>query len=115
MKKIYLLLICISLICFSFVPGIQAQSDTAETQDSKSIKIEGLRLFPNPAPAGSVLYITSTKNLTKTVSVYTVLGEKVLFKVLIGRELDITHLNPGVYVIKVTEGELKATKKFIIK
>jgi glycerol uptake facilitator-like aquaporin len=115
MKKIYLLFISISLVCFSFISGTQAQTHLVEKQGSKSIKIEGLRLFPNPAPAGSVLHITSTKNLTKTVSIFTALGEKVLFKVLIGRDLDITHLNPGVYVIKVTEGKLNATKKLIIK
>lgn len=115
MKKIYLLLIFIGLICFSFTPGIQAQSNTAERQELKSGKIDGISIFPNPAPAGSVLYITSTKNLTKTVSIFTVLGEKVMFKVLIGKELDISHLNPGVYVIKITEGQSKCTKKLIIR
>ncbi|TPN87520.1 T9SS type A sorting domain-containing protein [Aquimarina algicola] len=115
MKKIYLLIICIGLVCLSFSPGIQAQpNDPEEKQEAKSVKIEGLRLFPNPAPAGSVLYVTSDLELTKTVTIYTVLGEKVLFKVLIGKELDISHLNPGVYVINVTEGDTKATLKLII-
>ncbi len=115
MKKIYLLFIFICMICFSFTSGIQAQVNTIDKQDSKSLtKIDGLRLFPNPAPAGSVLYITSDLGLTKTVTIYTVLGRKVFFKVLIGKKLDLTGLNSGVYVIKIKEGNKVATKKLIL-
>ncbi len=115
MKKIYLLFICLGLIGFSFTSGIQAQSNSYEKQDSGEIKIEGLSIYPNPAPAGSVLYITSDLELTKTVTIFSALGEKVLFKVLIGKELDISRLNRGVYVIKVKEGKITATKKLIIQ
>lgn len=113
MKKIYLLLIFIGLICFSFSPGIQAQSNSAQKQESeKSEKIPGLRVFPNPN-SGDLLYITSDLQLTKTVTIYTVLGKKSKFKVLIGKELDISDLNSGVYVIKITEAGKEATIKFI--
>ncbi len=114
MKKIYLLFICISLICFSFSSGIQAQSSTPE-QEPSSIKIEGISIYPNPAPAGSKIYITSDLELTKTVKIYTVLGKQVFFKVLIGKELDISHLNRGVYIIKIMEANRQATKKLIIE
>ncbi|WP_103864180.1 T9SS type A sorting domain-containing protein [Aquimarina sp. I32.4] len=112
MRKIYLLFMFIGFVCLSFTTGIQAQSDIAERQQAKDAKIEGLSVFPNPAN-GDVLYITSTKNLTKTVSIFTVLGEKILFKVLIGRELDISSLPPAVYVIRIQEGKKKATRKFV--
>ncbi len=115
MKKIYLLFFCLGLIGFSFSPGIQAQSNTTKKQNSEDVKIEGIRFYPNPVPAGSMLYITSDLELTKTVTIYTVLGKKVFFKVLIGKELDIRHLNRGVYVVKVKEGEKTATKKLIIE
>ena len=115
MKKIYLLFILIGLTCFSFSSGIPAQSTPLEKQESKNMQIDGLSIYPNPAPVGSVLYITSDLGLTKTVTVYTVLGERILFKVLIGKKLDISHLNTGVYVIKIKEGEKVATIKLIIK
>ncbi|GAA4275393.1 T9SS type A sorting domain-containing protein [Aquimarina mytili] len=99
----------------SFTSGIQAQSNIVEKQDSKNVKIEQLRIFPNPMPAGSVLYITSELGLTKQVSIYSVLGKKIFFKVLIGKELDISHLNRGVYIIKVTEGTKTSTQKLIIE
>jgi len=115
MKKIYLLLTFIGLICLSFSSGIQAQSNLDKRQESKDIKIEELRLFPNPMPAGSALYITSKLGLTKQVSIYTVLGKKIFFKVLIGKELDLSHLNRGVYIIKVTENDKTATQKLIVE
>ncbi len=114
MKKIYLLFICIGLICFSFTSGMQAQSNTVEKQASKDLKIEGLRIFPNPA-TGDILYITSDLQRTKTIKIYTVLGKQVVFKVLIGKELNISNLNPGVYVIKITEEGRQATRKLIIE
>ncbi len=115
MKKIYLLFIFIGLICFSFSSGIQAQSNTSEKQEPKDIQIDGFRMFPNPAPAGSVLYITSDLGLTKTVTIYNVLGKRLRFKVLIGKELDISQLKTGIYIINVKELETQVTRKLIIK
>ncbi|MEW7289895.1 T9SS type A sorting domain-containing protein [Aquimarina sp. 2304DJ70-9] len=115
MKKIYLLFIFIGLVCLSFSSGIQAQSNTVQKQDSKDIKIEQLRIFPNPMSEGSVLYITSKLGLTKQVSIYSVLGKRIHFKVLVGKKLDISHLKSGVYIVKVKEGDKEATKKLIIK
>ncbi|WP_103069381.1 T9SS type A sorting domain-containing protein [Aquimarina sediminis] len=112
MKKIYLLLILIGFACFSSTLGVQAQSNTAERQQSKNVKIDGLSIFPNPAN-GDILNITSTKNLTKTVSVFTVLGEKVMFKVLIGKQLNISSLPPAVYVVRIKEGDNTATLKLL--
>lgn len=110
MKKIYLLLIFIGIVCFSFSTKIQAQVDT--TKRLQPSKIEGLSIYPNPSN-GNILYITSTKDLTKTVRISTVLGQQILFKVLIGRELDITSLPQGVYVLQIKEGGQKATRKFV--
>ncbi len=115
MKKIYLLLTFVGLVCLSFTSGIQAQSNTPQRQESKALqKIDGLRVFPNPA-TGDILYITSDLQLTKTVKIFTVLGKQVLFKVLIGKELNISNLNPGVYVIKIAEGNNQDTLKLIIE
>ncbi|AXT62253.1 T9SS C-terminal target domain-containing protein [Aquimarina sp. AD10] len=115
MKKIYLLIIFVALLCFSFTTGIQAQANQPQNPASKNLdKIPGLRIFPNPA-TGDVIYITSDKQLTKTVKIYTVLGKQAVFKVLIGKELDISDLNEGVYVIKITEGQREATRKLIIE
>ncbi|WP_160114027.1 MULTISPECIES: T9SS type A sorting domain-containing protein [Aquimarina] len=112
MKKIYLLFIFIGLICFSFAPGIQAQSGNFDRQQSNDTKIKGLRISPNPA-SGNTLYITSEKNLTKTVTIFTALSQKVMFKVLIGKELDISSLPPAIYIIRIKEEDRTSTVKFV--
>ncbi|WP_167571962.1 T9SS type A sorting domain-containing protein [Aquimarina algiphila] len=112
MKKIYLLFIFIGLICFSFTPGIQAQSGSLDRQQSSDTKIKGLRISPNPA-SGNTLYITSDKNLTKTITIFTTLIRKVEFKVLIGKELDISSLPPGIYIMRIKEEDKTSTVKFV--
>ncbi|WP_062061605.1 T9SS type A sorting domain-containing protein [Aquimarina longa] len=112
MKKIYLLILFIGIVSFSSTSGVQAQSNSIKKQDTKDIKIEDLSIFPNPAN-GDILYITSNKNLTKTVSIFTVLGEKIMFKVLIGKELNISSLPPAVYVLRIKEEGKTATRKLV--
>jgi len=116
MKKIYLLLVFIGILCFSFTPGIQAQSISLQKENPKSSeKIKGLKVFPNPVK-GDVVFITSDQELTKTITVYSVLGGKLMFKVLYTKELNISELNSGVYILKITEGEKEHTQKlFVIK
>ncbi|MDY8134972.1 T9SS type A sorting domain-containing protein [Aquimarina sp. 2201CG5-10] len=114
MKKIYLFLIFIGIVCFS-VTGVQAQSDSSNNKPQNSQSIEGLNMYPNPIDKGSTLYITSASGRSMTVTIYNVLGEKVLFKVLIGKELNISSLTAGVYVIKLKQQENTSTRKLVVK
>jgi hypothetical protein len=43
-----------------------------------------------------------------------VLGKKVIDDNLYTKELNISNLNPGVYIIKIKEGEASATRKLIV-
>jgi Secretion system C-terminal sorting domain len=75
--------------------------------------IDGLSVFPNPNNTGKV-YITTKQNLDKKVEIFDVLGKKVIDVTLYGKELNISALNPGVYIIKIREEEASATRKLII-
>jgi Secretion system C-terminal sorting domain len=75
--------------------------------------IEGLSVYPNPNNTGKV-YITTKLNLEKKVEIFDVLGKKIIDVVLFAKELNISQLNPGVYIIKIKEGEATATRKLII-
>ena len=72
-----------------------------------------MSLYPNPNNTGKV-YITSRLNLDKKVEVFDVLGKKVIDITLYTKELNISNLNPGVYIIKIKEGEASATRKLIV-
>ena len=76
--------------------------------------IDGLKLYPNPV-TNSIVYITTTNNDVKRVLIFDVLGTKVFETKLIGKELNLSDLDAGVYVLRVHEKDKVATRKLIIK
>ena len=103
MKQLYLV---ISFVLISFL---------SYGQDSKpNSDIEGFRLYPNPVTHGKV-YISTTKNAPKKILIFDILGTKVLQTTILGKELNLSDLDAGVYVLRVTEKGKVATRKLIIK
>lgn len=72
------------------------------------------KLFPNPATDGFI-EITSKMNGYKLISIFDMLGTRVVHTPLIGDRLDISALNSGVYILKIEQGKALATKKLIVK
>ena len=110
MLKKYFYIIAV-LICFC--------STTASGQENKQPRVvessvEGLSFYPNPVSNGKI-YITSKSSDDKEITIYDVLGKKVLQAILSTRELNIASISPGVYIIKIREGEASSTRKLIIK
>ena len=52
--------------------------------------------------------------MDKKVEIYNVIGKKVLEIVVTSKEVNISNLEAGVYIIKVKEGDASATRKLII-
>lgn len=102
MKKNYLYSIALFLL-FSL---------TVSAQDKQGI--DGLSFYPNPVSNGKI-YITSKSSLDKEITIFDVLGKKVLQVTMNSRELNIASLSPGVYIIKIHEGDATATRKLIVK
>ncbi len=71
-------------------------------------------IFPNPASKGFV-NITSLVGGAKNISVYDVLGKQVINTVLAGDRLDISGLNSGIYIMKISQGNSNTTKKLVVK
>lgn len=112
MKQQYIL--SFLLVCFFLFSGeIAAQSTTlpAYTQEKP---ITGLSIYPNPV-TGSKVYISTDKNLQKDVEVYNVLGKMVLTAKVSGKEFDVSELTPGIYILKIREGNTMATRKLVVK
>lgn len=76
--------------------------------------IEGLSFYPNPATGGKI-YIFTKFNEDKQITIFDVLGKKVLQTTLSSRELNISSLSPGIYLIKIEEGDASATRKLIVR
>ncbi len=76
--------------------------------------IEGFKLYPNPVTDGKV-YVVTAENAPKKVLIFDVLGTQVLETTILGRELNLSDLDAGVYVLRVFEKNKVATRKLIIK
>jgi Secretion system C-terminal sorting domain len=91
-----------------------AQDNKQYQKVQESSSIEGLNLYPNPVSSGKV-YITTKNDEDKEIEIFDVLGKKVFQTILSSRELNVSNLNSGVYIIKIKEEEITATRKLIIK
>ena len=104
----------ITLLVFLFSMGANAQDIKQQPKTQETVVIEGLSLYPNPVSNGKV-YITSKNDLDKEIIIFDVLGKKVLQTMLNSRELNVSNLTSGVYIIKINEKEASATRKLIIR
>ena len=71
-------------------------------------------LYPNPATQGFV-NITSKLAGDKNIAIYDVLGKQVINTTIAGDRLQISELNSGLYIVKITQAGATTTKKLIIK
>lgn len=78
--------------------------------------ILGFTAYPNPVKNGRLTVTTSSVD-SKEVTIYNVLGKRVFTQKFTGntKQLDISNINSGIYIMKVIEGEKIATKKLVIK
>ena len=104
----------ITLLVFLLSLSISAQENKQQPRTQETASIEGLSLYPNPVNNGKV-YITTKNDLDKEIIIFDVLGKKVLQTVLSSRELNVSTLSSGVYIIKINEREASATRKLIIR
>ncbi len=77
-------------------------------------QIAGLSINPNPVSKG-VFYINTAANETKNVVIVDLLGKQVLNTTTSGNEINVSNLNAGVYIVKVTEEGKTATRKLVIQ
>ena len=101
------------LLLFSTL-SVSAQESKQQPKSQDTSVIEGLSLYPNPVNNGKV-YITTKNDLDKNIVIFDVLGKKALQTTISSKELNVSDLLPGVYIIKINEGEATATRKLIVK
>ncbi|MCL7761840.1 T9SS type A sorting domain-containing protein [Polaribacter sp. Z014] len=86
------------------------------TASVKNNAIEGFTTYPNPI-TDKKFTVSSSSSDTKQVAVFSVIGKKVFFTSFSGlkKNLDVSGINSGVYILKVTEGAKTSTKKLVIR
>jgi hypothetical protein len=78
--------------------------------------ISGFASYPNPVSDG-ILNISSASTSVKEVTIFNLLGKQVLSSRFSGikKNIDVSSINAGMYILKVTEEGKMATKKLIIR
>ena len=114
MKQNYLYSLILGLFLLVAAPATAQDADSRITKKTSTETIEGLSLYPNPV-SGDKIYITSTKNLEKEIEIYNVLGKAIKKTKLRGKELDISSLVAGIYIVKIKEQNEIATRKLVVK
>ncbi len=110
-KKYFYILSLLLVLCFNTIAYGQV-TDPINSKPAESI--EGLQLYPNPTSSGKV-FITSNSNLPKEIGIYDILGKKIFSSSMTSKELNLSNINPGVYIIKITEKDATATRKLVIR
>ncbi|MBP1839296.1 T9SS type A sorting domain-containing protein [Formosa algae] len=110
MGKNYLLTLLTCSLFFIISFTAQAQSVDADMTQN----IEELSIYPNPVSNGK-LYIVTKENLTKDIEIFNVLGKRILQTTLFGKEINISKLNPGIYIIKIKENNISTTRKLVVR
>ncbi|WP_298494199.1 T9SS type A sorting domain-containing protein [uncultured Algibacter sp.] len=113
MKKIYFLLLLVTLTCFTnqfMVAQSYANNPSTKTN------IEGLSIYPNPVNSERpIINIASKLSLVKQIEIFDVLGKQVFNTILYSKELNISSLRKGVYILKITENNVSESRKLIIR
>ena len=77
-------------------------------------ELASLTIYPNPANSDTVTIDTGIAG-DMEVAVFDVLGKRIINTSISNKQLDISVLNAGMYVVQVTQNEATATKKLVVK
>ncbi len=118
----YLLLLCcpklilMRIIYFTLIlllPFFVSAQSASFDQDSANQEVK-FDLYPNPA-FDNVVYITTDVPGPKEIAIFDVFGKLVLQQVVRESRLDISKLDPGVYMVQLKINSKNVTRKLIVK
>lgn len=80
----------------------------------KNLNVSNFSLYPNPTSTGFVT-ITSNNSDNIQAQVFDTLGKEVLNSTISNNRLNVSSLNVGLYIVKLTQDNASVTKKLVIK
>jgi hypothetical protein len=87
---------------------------TPTTLSNDDFNITNFKIYPNPTATGFV-NISSTNTDAMSVAVFDVLGKQVINETISNNRLDVSSLNSGLYIVKISQNNATVTKKLVIK
>ncbi len=91
-----------------FVFAAEATYDT--TAGVSDTNLNQITIYPNPAK--NTIHISSETGTLKSISIFNLLGKNIMHSNPVN-DINISHLEKGIYFLSITIGNKKITKKFI--
>lgn len=116
MKEKYLYIFLMLIITSFSVQAQTAKNSGIADQVKTENTLDKVQIYPNPVTSGKI-YINAETTSTKTVELYDMLGKRIVFTEMNGyqKELNVTNLKAGVYILKLSEKNNSITRKIVIK
>lgn len=89
-------------------------SSTACSLEVPVNTIPGFAIYPNPVTNGK-LYIETNSDAAKNIRISDMSGKRVFYLKTEFKELDLSRLSSGIYILNVEQDGKTATEKFIIR
>ena len=86
----------------------------SETLSAETFELTEIRMYPNPNSTGQ-LQIASRSGAPLNAKIYDVLGKLVLNVMIEDQTVDVSRLNSGLYMVRLTQGQNSITKKLVIE
>ena len=80
-------------------------------QEAEFMEPIGISIYPNPT--SDKLFIANMENAK--IGIFSITGNQVQEFIMTGNQVDVSHLKPGVYLIKFDNGKKSTMQKFIKK
>ena len=116
MKKKYLYIFLLLIITSFSAQAQTAKNSGVADQVKTENTLDKVQIYPNPVTSGKI-YINAETTSTKTIELYDMLGKRIVFTEMNGyqKELNVSNLKAGVYILKLSEKNNSITRKIVIK
>jgi hypothetical protein len=94
--------------------GLRVAETTTALLSVAQNSIKGLKVYPNPVSNGT-LFVETAANAERVVTIYNVIGKQVLNTTTSDATINVSSLQAGLYIVKITEEGNTATRKLIIE
>ncbi|MAP05957.1 MAG: hypothetical protein CMP79_04895 [Formosa sp.] len=94
-----------------FSPGLENDDPSLSIQDAL---INMFKVYPNPTNTGFV-NIKSNQMGAVQAQVFDMLGKQMIDTIVVNERLEVSSLNAGIYIVKLTQNDRTTTKKLILQ
>ena len=99
---------------FNGTPQVVARSLSDLTLSVESFETNNFNVYPNPVSNG-IVNITSRSNDAISITVFDILGKQVITETVSDSSLNVSSLNTGIYIMKITQNGNYITKKLVVR